>query len=75
MSVKHVDDRVIVNDSLEISHDVLMCGVGPMIKITDLDDNDTITIATKQEAEEVMKACESFLKCIGDWDYVMQDDP
>ncbi len=75
MSVKKLRDAsVIVNDSLHIDHGVLYMGVGPNVQLTDLEEEDcTVHISTKQEAEQVIKACQSFLDNIDMWDWVAKD--
>lgn len=83
MIEKDIYGNVMVNDHLFIEHDVLYCGAGPFITLTDfnepieggVDDFHSITISTKQEAEQVRDACQSFLDSIDDWDWVAKDKP
>jgi len=81
MSVKHLRDHILINDHLMIEQDVIYCGAGPYIRITDfnepieggIDDFMSIDITTKQEAEEVMKVCKQFLDNYSSWDWVKKD--
>ena len=74
MSIRIDRDEVIVNEHISIQHCVLSTGLCPSIRIEDLDDEECVYLYTKQEVEQVMKACESFLKHIDSWDYVIPDE-